>query len=131
MTTLPLDRLERLFKGYRDIVLVYLFGSVARGVETEMSDIDLAVLLKEVPDDLLDFYLDLMDDLSVILGNKVDLVLLNDAPPLLRHQVIKNGCVIYCRSEEERIRFESISEKIYFDLQPMYKSYNQRLFEEV
>lgn len=131
MTSFPLERLEGLFEGYKDIVLVYLFGSVARGFETEMSDFDLAVLLSELPDELLDFYLDLMDELSVILGNNVDIVLLNDAPPLLRHQVIKHGRVIYCRDEEERIRFESISEKMYLDLRPMYKSYNQRLLEEV
>ncbi len=50
-------------------------------METELSDVDLAVLLDDLPEDLLGVYLSLVDDLSVILGDNVDLVFLNEAPP--------------------------------------------------
>jgi len=122
--------LHRVFERYGRIVLVYLFGSLARGQETSLSDVDIAVLLEELPDDLLGFTLNLIDELSVILGDRVDLVFLNEAPPLLRHQVIKHGRVIYQRSEEERVRFEVKSEREYLDLRFLYHRYNQVLLEE-
>jgi len=130
MSSLSFEDLHRVFEKYERIMLVYLFGSLARGQETSLSDVDIAVLLEELPDDLLGFTLNLIDELSVILGDRVDLVFLNEAPPLLRHQVIKHGRVIYQRSEEERVRFEVKSEREYLDLRFLYHRYNQVLLEE-
>jgi hypothetical protein len=130
MSFLNLEDLEGVFESHERIALVYLFGSIARGVETKMSDIDLAVLIRDPPRELLDYYLELLDELSNVLGDRVDLVLLNYAPPLLRHQVIKHGRVLYCKDEEERVRFETRSEKEYYDLRPHYQRYNQILLEE-
>jgi len=130
MSSLSFEDLHRVFEKYERIMLVYLFGSLARGQETSLSDVDIAVLLEELPDDPLGFTLNLIDELSVILGDRVDLVFLNEAPPLLRHQVIKHGRVIYQRSEEERVRFEVKSEREYLDLRFLYHRYNQVLLEE-
>jgi hypothetical protein len=130
MPSLSFEELHRVFEKHERIMLVYLFGSLARGQETSLSDVDIAVLLEELPDDLLGFTLNLIDELSVILGDRVDLVFLNEAPPLLRHQVIKHGRVIYSRSEEERVRFEVKSEREYLDLSFLYRRYNQVLLEE-
>ncbi len=130
MSSLAFEDLHRVFEKFERILLVYLFGSLARGQETSLSDVDIAVLLDDLPDDLLGFTLRLMDELSVILGDRVDLVFLNEAPPLLRHQVIKHGRVIYSRSEEERVRFEVKSEREYLDLRFLYHRYNQVLLEE-
>lgn len=80
-------------------MLAYLFGSLARGNDARQSDVDIAVLLERLPGDLLGFTLTLIDELSAALGDRVDLVLLNESPPLLRHQVIKHGLVIYSKSE--------------------------------
>ena len=130
MSSLSFEDLHRVFEKYERIMLVYLFGSLARGQETSLSDVDIAVLLEELPDDLLGFTLNLIDELSVILGDRVDLVFLNEAPPLLRHQVIKHGRVIYQRSEEERVGFEVKSERECLDLRFLYHRYNQVLLEE-
>lgn len=130
MSLLSFEDLVRVFERYERIVLVYLFGSLARGQETGLSDVDIAVLLEDLPTDLLGFTLKLMDELSVILGDRVDLVLLNEAPPLLRHQVIKYGRVIYSKSEEDRVRFEVRSEREFLDLRILLNRYNQVLLEE-
>jgi len=37
----------KVFESLEGIALVYLFGSVARGFETKMSDIELAVLIRD------------------------------------------------------------------------------------
>ena len=94
MSLLSFEVLHRVFERYDRIVLAYLFGSLARGQETGLSDVDIAVLLEDLPTDLLGFTLKLMDELSVILGDRVDLVFLNEAPPLLRHQLIKHRLLI-------------------------------------
>jgi predicted nucleotidyltransferase len=47
---------------------------------------------------------DLMKSLQT---NRVDLVVLNEAPYLLRHRVIAFGRPVYVRSEARRIEFES------------------------
>jgi hypothetical protein len=83
MSLLSFEVLHRVFERYDRIVLAYLFGSLARGQETGLSDVDIAVLLEDLPTDLLGFTLKLIDELSVILGDRVDLVFLNEAPPLL------------------------------------------------
>ncbi len=46
---------------------------------------------------------------------QVDLVLLNQAPPLLLRQIIGKGKLVFCRSETARIRFEIMSLKRHAD----------------
>lgn len=41
------DRYERFFNKHQEILVVYLFGSRAKGREFERSDIDLGFLIKE------------------------------------------------------------------------------------
>jgi hypothetical protein len=48
--------------------------------------------------------------LAARLGREVssallDIVLLNDAPALLRHRVLRDGILLFQRSPEERVRF--------------------------
>lgn len=44
---LNLEGLKTIFKDYPYIVAAYLFGSYATGKKGSMSDVDIAVLLKE------------------------------------------------------------------------------------
>lgn len=41
------ESLKKLFSGRREVVAVYLYGSVARGLSGKLSDVDFAVLLRE------------------------------------------------------------------------------------
>jgi len=63
-------------------VVAYLFGSIARGEENCLSDIDIAVLFDEVltKKEAFDLQLKLIVDLGDLLKTKnVDLVVLNDS----------------------------------------------------
>ncbi len=71
------------------IRLAYLFGSQADGRAREESDVDVAILLQDGADALLD--LKLADFLSGKLAKPVDVVVLNQASPILQHEVIRVG----------------------------------------
>ncbi len=63
-------------------MVAYLFGSIARGEENCLSDIDIAVLFDEVltKKEAFDLQLKLIVDLGDLLKTKnVDLVVLNDS----------------------------------------------------
>lgn len=112
-------------------MVAYLFGSYAKGNQTIKSDIDVAVLLSETPQRMLEYYLHLINKLSQVLGNEVDLVILNTAPPLLKHQIIKHGKVVYCRDEKARIEFEARAQDEYLDFSRALARYEKCLIEKV
>jgi len=127
----PARGLAEVFEGDIKIMVAYMFGSKSRGLHTPESDTDIAVLLSELPENLLDYYLDLTDRVSRALGDAVDLVVLNTAPPLLRHQIIKFGRVLYNRDERARVEFEARAEKEYLDLNRRRERYDEALMEEI
>ena len=76
---------------YPGIAAVYVFGSVATGRATALSDLDVAILFQKgsIPDAMR--LLGLRERLSTLAGMDVDVVCLNTAPPVLAHQVLLNG----------------------------------------
>lgn len=94
----------------------YLFGSRVQGQTTPLSDVDVGVYLDE-PDPIRrsKYYSFLLFDLTRAAGNgEVDLVFLNDAPPLFAYQVI-GGQLLYSADEEHRVAFETNVLREYFD----------------
>jgi hypothetical protein len=126
-----LDALARFFESEDNILVAYLFGSHARKTDTPGSDIDIALLLSETPDRLLNYHLYLVDKLSEILGDGLDLIILNTAPPMLKHQVIKHGKIIYSRSERARITFETRAQSEYLDFSTAMKRYDECLIKQI
>lgn len=78
-----------------EVPFAYLFGSLAKGRGHAGSDVDLAVWLD--PDalpsaaDRADRALDLEARLERLVGRPVQVVVLNDAPPELTHNVLEHG----------------------------------------
>ncbi len=75
-----------------NVKLAYLFGSAASGKAGKLSDIDIAVMLDESlgKKEGFDLQLRLISDISSILKtDKIDLVVINDAPLSLKFEIIK------------------------------------------
>ncbi|MCD6152459.1 MAG: nucleotidyltransferase domain-containing protein [Syntrophobacterales bacterium] len=72
-----------------DIRLAFLFGSIATGQHSEASDIDLAILFQTEPD----FYFleNIKNALSGFIKREIDIVVLNDASPVIKMQALKKG----------------------------------------
>ena len=91
--------LQALLQGRAEILEAYLFGSRARGDARESSDIDVAVYLDEAKLDEQGFGYDaeLGEALSVACNASADVVILNRAPPLLYHRVLRDGVRLLAR----------------------------------
>ena len=104
---------RRVLEGHAEVRLAYLFGSVARGEDRRSSDLDVGVVFSPIPAPaLLD---QLATDPEAATGRRVDLVVLNEAPPLLTHEAIRAGHVIVCRDDDERVDFETHATARYLD----------------
>lgn len=127
---IPKDLITFL-RGEKKVSVAYLFGSYAKKTRTADSDIDIAVLLSETPKKMLEYYLHLVNELSKILGNEVDLIILNASPPVLKYQVIKYGKIIYSRNEGARIAFEARAQSEYLDFGRALTRYNECLIKQI
>ncbi len=120
--------------GRSKVVFAYLFGSQARGEVGPRSDLDIAVYLNEGLDrgERFDLRLRLMSDLSVVFHtDRIDLLLLRDLPLSFQFRVVKEGKLIYCKDELQRIRFEFKVMSYYFDRQYYYRRHAKLLIERV
>lgn len=84
-----------------------LFGSQATGRPGPLSDVDIAIWVDPAlsPRERGALRLALADAAARALGtDEVDLVLLNDAPPLLRHRTLRDGELLVERDRLTRVR---------------------------
>jgi len=123
-------RLREYFEERGEVVVAYLFGSVARGRASKLSDIDVAILVDEslIRPVRYGYRANVLADLMARLHtNEVDLVVLNKASPLLAHEVVRHGNVIFCRNPNRRVAFETDSFRRYVDTEPLRRIQAQYL----
>jgi len=109
--------------GSRVVVSVYLFGSRAEGRGHRESDVDVGVLMdrEALPTrrERFDASLRLGSDLSVALApERIDLVVLNDVPPLFARRIVTEGRRVFCRDPEIDHAFVRDVQLRAADLQP-------------
>lgn len=83
---------------------IYVYGSRATGKPARHSDLDLALLL---PHDAAAWdKLTVTDELSRALGVEVDVVDLDRASDVLRHEVLETGQLLYARDPDRLLAWE-------------------------
>lgn len=118
------DLLERLAAALDvpGVVAAFLIGSQATGRATDASDLDLAVWLEPglSIDARWDLRLRLLGEATALArSDAVDLVVLNDAPPLLQHRALRDGRRILERDRVQRVRLDTRAVLDYLDTQPL------------
>ena len=78
-----------------EVLDAYVFGSQARGEAKPYSDVDVAVYFDRFDVDLVGHVV--ADLMSALRRNDVDVVVLNRAPPLLYHRVLRDGVRVLSR----------------------------------
>ncbi len=132
-----IERIERLAEHLRRdglVVAAYLFGSFARGNQGPLSDVDLALLLDPAAgrEDLGRLTLEYVAEITRRLGtDEVSLVVLNDAPLTVRHEVVRTGRVLVDNDPQSRLSFEARTEDLYMDFEPMLAAYDDELLRKL
>jgi predicted nucleotidyltransferase len=112
------------------VIAAYLFGSQATGSTTPLSDVDVAVILEPTVESPGMIQVTLISDLTAALRrNDVDVVILNNAPPLLRHRATSRGRLIYCRDDAARAKFEAAALRGYVDTKPLRDAQDRALLD--
>ncbi|MFL6261567.1 MAG: type VII toxin-antitoxin system MntA family adenylyltransferase antitoxin [Thermoanaerobaculia bacterium] len=136
MTEERLAALKRYFEDHPDlgVASAYLFGSHAEGRAHRESDVDVGVLLlwnrHPTRGDRFDAQIRLGSDLISVVGcNEVDVVILNDAPPLLGRKVIQDGIRVFLGDPEVDHAYVRDVQILAADLEPWLKKWRQLRLE--
>lgn len=129
-------QLRNFFAKRKGVLLAYLFGSSVDKYHSLKKDIDVAVLLepRELKHGVLKSQMKIFSQLSSLLKRyDIDVVILNDAPLLLQHEIIKHGKVLFEKNPQLRCDFEVRAELKYYDFKPIrdyfWNCFLQRLKE--
>jgi predicted nucleotidyltransferase len=105
-----------------NVVAAFVVGSQATGRVGPLSDVDLAVWADPElePGARFELGLALGAAATRVLGtDEVDLVVLNDAPPLLQHRAMRERLPLVVRDEAARVRLETRALLDYLDTAPL------------
>ena len=115
------------------MLLAYVYGSVAAGCPTPLSDADIALVLD--PDCKLDAYQRFMLELEIEAEierccgiQNTDVRSINDAPLRVQGRVLTKGLLLYSRDDEFRVSYEVQTRKRYFDFAPVLEMMRQAYF---
>ena len=111
-----------------DILFAYLFGGFGRGRPLPLSDVDIAIYLKE-PKDVQEKKMEILGALIGLLQtDEIDLVILNTAPLTLKRGILDNKKAIVDNVPFQRHQYESLTMREYFDFSAMERAILERRF---
>lgn len=116
------------------VVAAMLIGSQARGEAGPLSDIDVAVWHEPEldQDQRWDLQLDLIGAAGEALKtSEIDVVMLNEAPPLFQHRAIRDAVRLVERDRDQRLRFETRALLDYFDTAFLRLALRENLKQEI
>lgn len=111
-----------------EVWFAYLFGGLAKGDPSPLSDLDLAIYLNP-EENANERKLEILGKLIDILKtDEIDLVVLNRAPLPLRMQILKNRKILVDKAPFKRHVYESLTMREYFDFSFIEKGILKRRF---
>ncbi len=125
-----LDAVVTLLRPYAPVA-VYAFGSRVTGEARPDSDLDLAILLPDGASLPLGQKMHLLPKLEDAAGCEVDLVVLNGAGLPIAFEIIRQGCVLYESSSDERTDAEDLIVRDWLDFRPVLERSYREILDEV
>jgi predicted nucleotidyltransferase len=116
------DKIAALCFQQPAIDAAYIFGSRARESTGAERDLDVAVLLDEGRGSEFSI-LSFMSSLERACGCRADVIILNHAGEILKHEVRRTGRLVFERDSEKRKQFEVSGRKRYEDFLYLHRKY--------
>ncbi len=121
-------------KKISEINALILFGSIAKGSRKPLSDIDLALLFKKGVEKEKYSSIELLvfDIISSILKTEeFDLAILNNAPPKIAYNILKDGKILFVKDKMSFIGFKENIIKYYLDFKYYEDEFNKIFLEKL
>lgn len=101
-------------KTHPDVIAIYLFGSWAKGDQTPLSDVDIAVIIENPTPES-------EAEIGSFATPEIDIVLFHRLPLHIKFEVFRHGKELFVGDEEKlaEIKFKVMRE--YLDTLPMYR----------
>jgi len=129
-----LNTVKNILKKEPNIEFAFLFGSYAKGEETEFSDIDIAIYTKEQKDkyDNIKFEFEIETKLSEKIPlQKFDVRTLNYAPIVIVGKIINEGKLLFAQNETFLTDYIVRNRIKYMDYMIVYKPLLEQRYEEL
>ncbi|HDO35944.1 MAG TPA: nucleotidyltransferase domain-containing protein [Nitrospirae bacterium] len=121
-----LTNVEEYLGQHPQIIFAYLFGGLTRESPSPLSDVDIAIYVKN-PESL--NYLNIYTEVTNLLKtDELDLVLLNKAPLSLAGRVLLSRKVLVDKEPFLRHRYESLTLRKFFDFRVKEKEILRRRY---
>ena len=117
-----------------DVAAVLVFGSASRGKLKPLSDLDLAVLLSSrlSKNERMEKQLDLLGIAnSMFRTDEIDLIVLNDTPPRIAHNILKTGVLLFIRDKNFYSDFRERIVRQYLDFKYFRDSFDQEFLKGI
>jgi predicted nucleotidyltransferase len=124
------EGIRRALEPRSEIVVAYLFGSVARGESGPLSDVDVGILTSGAPPSLRARGR-LSEELAREAGRRVDVVPLDQVPPEVAVRAIWEGRLLLSRDETRRVLWETDTLKRYWDAASLRRTIDRGRLREL
>ena len=112
---LYIEKLQQALQEDDNVVFAYLFGGLAKGAVTPLSDVDIAIYVNSI-EDIIEYKMKLFVMLSDILNtSEIDIVILNTAPESITGRILLNKKLLVDKNPHKRHIYESLTLRKYFD----------------
>jgi predicted nucleotidyltransferase len=112
----------------KDVCFAYLFGGLAKGRPSPISDIDIAIYLTEDAD-IIESRLEILENLADVLNtDAIDLIVLNHASLSLSMNILKNNKILVDKKPSVRHVYQSLIMRKYFDYHYLESEILERRF---
>ncbi|MCB9099287.1 MAG: nucleotidyltransferase domain-containing protein [Anaerolineales bacterium] len=117
--TIDWSQTESIWADEPNIIAAWAFGSAQEGTIRDSGDIDIGILVESAPS--LNELTRLLSRLQEALQfEDIDLVVLNDANPILRFEAL-SGRSLFCRDLSRRAEFASLTAREYEDAMAFFE----------
>lgn len=121
------NTLNKIFSANKNILLAYLIGSFSRGEERKDSDIDIVLIMDSIKELNYGKISSQISDALHTDNVDVRIIIPKETDPLFLFQIVKDGKIIYQKTPNSRLQFETYALKVYYDTQHIRDIYNKYL----